>query len=749
MPGALRVGEQVRATVRKLLPPGLLVELPDGRTALIRERELAWSAADRLRWQECYRPGDVITAVVSRSDPRGDIELSLRLIEANPWRDLADRYAAGQLTDGIVTGVEPYGAFVELDCGVTGLLHTSRLPEWAVGAPADLFWPGDHVKVTVEHIDPNRRRLALSMAGLAQQRWQVPATAPIPAFILSVGQPRHSNPQPTPTPARLLLERLLRERPRSVLVVEDDPAQLQALAGWLRHAGQQVTTADSGERALALGAEAAFDIVLMDVGLGGMNGIEAVRRLRSVSTSTTYALITDWGRADAHRDDLDELRAAGVRLLLKPLLPEDLLEVLNDIPPATVLRRPQESALLGQTGAFFGARAADQSRAVQNLLAQLRRSSRAGKAVLFGLDPARRTVQVVAESGSEALQLDALPDLIHSPVREVAEDGETVEEEDIFRSSARRFRYLTPLLPFVGCLGVPVPAALANRYALFLFYPRAWMVDVGTRQDVAAIAAALGALLESQIVQAQTTEIQRLALLGQLTRSLVHEMSNRLGPINFSLEALEDRCVEVETLLGAAPAKAAAEVRLAREHLGALSQAARSLTETTRLFREMTRPGSEQLLQLDDVVHEVAQIVHDTADQAHVVIEAQRPPELLFARAQITQAQQIVLNILLNAIQQIALLRPQRGGRVQVRFGQERRDGKVLIQMLVEDDGPGIHRQHWERIFEPGFTTRADGSGLGLYISRNLAIALGGRIFVAESCQQWGTTVALELPFQV
>lgn len=70
MPGALRVGEQVRATVRKLLPPGLLVELPDGRTALIHERELAWSAADRLRWQECYRPGDVITAVVSRSDPR-------------------------------------------------------------------------------------------------------------------------------------------------------------------------------------------------------------------------------------------------------------------------------------------------------------------------------------------------------------------------------------------------------------------------------------------------------------------------------------------------------------------------------------------------------------------------------------------------------------------------------------------------------------------------------------------------------
>jgi signal transduction histidine kinase len=111
------------------------------------------------------------------------------------------------------------------------------------------------------------------------------------------------------------------------------------------------------------------------------------------------------------------------------------------------------------------------------------------------------------------------------------------------------------------------------------------------------------------------------------------------------------------------------------------------------------------------------------------------------------QIQQVLLNLLINAIQQISLLRPADGGRVQLWARQIEHNNRDLIQIGVVDDGPGIHRRLWEMVFELGFTTRREGgSGLGLYITRSLVENLGGRIFVAESAMLWGSTVVVELP---
>jgi len=149
----------VTVRVNRLLPFGLLVNLKDGRIGVIRERELAWDPEMRRRWRERFKPGDVLQAIVLGKGHAQRLELSLRLAQNDPWADLATRYQVGQLVTGVVTGVQPYGAFVEIEPGITGLLHHSRLPVWAKTNPLNLFWPGDHVKVTIEEIDPVERRL--------------------------------------------------------------------------------------------------------------------------------------------------------------------------------------------------------------------------------------------------------------------------------------------------------------------------------------------------------------------------------------------------------------------------------------------------------------------------------------------------------------------------------------------------------------------------------------------------------------
>jgi two-component system, NtrC family, sensor kinase len=102
--------------------------------------------------------------------------------------------------------------------------------------------------------------------------------------------------------------------------------------------------------------------------------------------------------------------------------------------------------------------------------------------------------------------------------------------------------------------------------------------------------------------------------------------------------------------------------------------------------------------------------------------------------------------VVINAIQQISLIKGQ-GGHILICARPWQADGKDLIRIEVEDDGPGLHRELWERVFELGFTTRRkEGSGLGLYITRSLAEALGARVLVSESFILWGTTFVIELP---
>jgi signal transduction histidine kinase len=75
--------------------------------------------------------------------------------------------------------------------------------------------------------------------------------------------------------------------------------------------------------------------------------------------------------------------------------------------------------------------------------------------------------------------------------------------------------------------------------------------------------------------------------------------------------------------------------------------------------------------------------------------------------------------------------------------------GKHFFRLKVEDNGPGIHAVLWDKIFEAGYTTRQDGSGIGLYISQNLMEEIGGHIYVEKSHILSGTTFIIEIPYHL
>lgn len=762
MSASLAVGNRVTGTVIRCQPFGLLVRLDDGTPAIVRERELAWTAEELKGWRQKYAPGTGITAVVLERGEAATPELSIRLVQFDPWTDLGDKLSVGQLVEGTVTVVQPYGVFVELAPGVTGLLHASRLPAWNTEPITDVFWPGDEVRAIVEHIDVSQRHIALSMMDIRTARWpadersngarRLHSATRAQASATSAGTRRAARP------AEQLAEL---PRAHAILLVENDAGQRDVWVKWLRSIGQHAVGAASAEEALSRIAHQSFDLVFMDVHLPGMPGTAALRRILDQIPHSRGVLMTgDW--AYLQQPDAERLVAGGVEVLIKPLQPEDMYRVLSTAARADAAqgaaqgadldsRRPSPRAGEGFDSKPSRSRAGGPQRLLEQSLLRAQRLTKAEIAVLFKLDVSSRRVQIELPRDDRLLATRAETDLIHSPVRDVAEDRELYVIEEV-EAAPGKVRYLLPLLNFRACIGVPVPIESSHHYALFFFYSRPTAFDDVRREQARAGALAVGAALERCELADRIVARQHDILLGQLNRGLVHELNQRLPPAADSLNSLVRQLGIIQRTLQDSPnAMREDDVRRAQEMTARAVENVAKLSQVSELFRKFTLRGSIGIVRVDRVAEETLALVRDLTHEAGVAVTIAPPDRLLLARTNELHLQHALLNLIVNAVQQIALLRPNNDGqghkgRVHIYFAEHQRRSGPVVQVHVEDDGPGVHRQHTQAIFELGFTTRREGSGLGLYVTRLLMEGMHGQVYIGESTRLWGTRFVLELP---
>lgn len=724
------------ARVLRTTSAGLIVALPDGREGLVRERELAWDTEARRGWRERYHSGDKLNVVPLPRESGQRPEFSVRLAQDDPWLDVQEHYPKGALVDGVVTGIVSYGVFVELEPGVTGLVHTSRFPVWATAAPGEIFWPGDLVKVIVREIDVAERRMVLTLADRARLRWRQPAQA-------DAARPASRKAPDVPAVAAQVMRAsdLLKHSARSILVVDDNVAVRSEIGEWLRHAGHQVALAKDGPSALAALSAAPPEVALIDIHLPGMLGTQVVQTIRRDWPEIHCILMSADNQLTADRDGLVTLHEEGVPLLCKPFRPEEFLQQLFAASAsAQVAAAPPPHAKAPQR--------MPQSRSqLANVVRQLWSATRVSLVVLFELDTAQRVVRIVEQHGRPVVQTAALPALIHSPVRDAAEDGSLVRAADADEAGKPRFRHLAAHIRFASCLGVPVSVTLPNRYALFLFSDQPGMaVNASVETFASASAISAAAWLERDAFARQAAELQRLVLLGQLGRTLVHEINNQVQNIPWAAKKLPEYLEEVSRHAGTDPVRTQQMLAEANQLLREVSLEVERLASIAKPFTGLARLDHESSLLLDTTVEEAVSVVQDTAQRANVTLDIQKLASMAFMRGQDTALHQILVNILLNAVQQVEQTRGRSGGRVAVRLTASHSDGQPVYRIGIEDDGPGIHRRLWDRIFEMGYTTRPGGSGVGLSVARSLIESMAGRIFVAESWLGWGSTFVIELP---
>ena len=247
-----------------------------------------------------------------------------------------------------------------------------------------------------------------------------------------------------------------------------------------------------------------------------------------------------------------------------------------------------------------------------------------------------------------------------------------------------------------------------------------------SRQLASALKTVTGRLGKAEntlsLTQQQLFETEKLSAVGLLAASVAHDIRNLLTPltIEVSLADQDDPTLRAESL---------AAMRRQIDGLALLTHRLLALARPDSLERAPT--------DLSELVSHLLRLVQPQAALENVEIACTVSPRLPQVYADTVQMEQVLVNLILNAVQ---AMRPTGGGTLFVRLDRYQDSARVRIG----DTGPGITPQNRRRLFDPFFTTRPDGAGLGLFSCRRIAEAHGGTISVRS--KPGHTQFTLRLP---
>ncbi len=159
----LGLGQVVEGEVSGIVDFGIFLKFGDGLEGLVHISELAWSRIDHPK--DLFKVGSKVKAQVI-SIERDRISLSIKRLQEDPWAEAIKKYQVGQVTKGKITKIMPFGAFVELDPNIYGLVHSVELSSDEVKDPSDVVKVNDELEFKIISIEPQEHRLGLSLRAL-------------------------------------------------------------------------------------------------------------------------------------------------------------------------------------------------------------------------------------------------------------------------------------------------------------------------------------------------------------------------------------------------------------------------------------------------------------------------------------------------------------------------------------------------------------------------------------------------------
>ena len=165
-------GTLIKGKIVNLVPYGAFIEIEPGIEGLIHVSEMSW-VKNITDPTEMVNKGDEIEAIVlSVQKNEGKISLGMKQLEKNPWEDVEEKYPIGTIVQVEIRNLTNYGAFVELEPGVDGLIHISDL-KWnkKISHPSDVLKKGEKVEAIILSVDKESKKITLGVKQLTQDPW--------------------------------------------------------------------------------------------------------------------------------------------------------------------------------------------------------------------------------------------------------------------------------------------------------------------------------------------------------------------------------------------------------------------------------------------------------------------------------------------------------------------------------------------------------------------------------------------------
>jgi signal transduction histidine kinase len=537
-----------------------------------------------------------------------------------------------------------------------------------------------------------------------------------------------------------------------VLVADDEKNAVLLLTRILERDGFEVESAQDGESALYKARALQPDLILMDVQMPRLNGFEVTARLREDALTARIPVIFVTAAARDPSDVAHGLQLGADDYIRKPYDYHELLARANSKMRARQLedrlqRRSEELEALVRIGSEFNLRLG-LDELTELILLIARDEFQADYAELFLFDEAQqpifyRDLRYGLRTREEAENVLNNEDTVASRVFRTQEPilirgtDETHPPSEHLRSLSLHSAMAAPLKHHMRLLGILTVGH--EQPEQFGESQLRMLRSVGEQAALAVRNAQLHAALQSyaqnlesmvdtrtqelRAAQAQLIHTEKLAALGRLAAGIAHEVNNPLQPVLNCLEAA------IEDVQSAQPVDPES-LRIAE------SEVQRIKTIVSRLL-DFSRPSAEEHFPVDlnDLVREVLILINRQLEGKGIHVETHLQPIQPVAGSP-TQLKQVLLNLVLNAMESM----PD-GGSIVI----ETYPGETEMALSIQDSGVGMDEQTIAQIFEPFYSTKGDGTGLGLSVSYGIIQGHGGRIEV-ESEPDQGSRFVIWLP---
>ena len=169
------VGSRVKGKVRNFTQYGAFVELEEGIDGMIHVTDISWTRRPQNP-ADCLKKGQEVEAVVLAVEPKEQrISLGLKQAQPDPWSEISSKYAIGSVVKGKVSKTASFGAFIELEDGVDGLVHISQISDQRIEKVKDVLNVGDEVEARVVKVDRGERRIGLSIRAMNMTEEEIKA----------------------------------------------------------------------------------------------------------------------------------------------------------------------------------------------------------------------------------------------------------------------------------------------------------------------------------------------------------------------------------------------------------------------------------------------------------------------------------------------------------------------------------------------------------------------------------------------